>query len=137
MKKNWLTIALVIFTLLIVILADSGKLPRFIRALYDFPYGDKVGHFLLMGFLSYALNWTALTAYISKREEKRDNLDLNLGSVIWTMSLFLAFFVTLEELSQQFFLKRTFSLCDLIFSYAGIAFFGWLAGVNMKKKCSL
>ena len=118
MKKYWASISLVVFALLIVILANSGDLPRFISNLYDFPYGDKVGHFLLMGLLSYTLNRAALAA----REDMRP------ASVIWAVSLTLAFFVTLEELSQQFFPRRTFSLLDLAFSYAGIAFFGWLAG---------
>ena len=124
MNKKWISVSLVIFTLLIVFLADSGNLPRFIRDLYDFPYGDKVGHFLLMGLLSYALNRTTLASNVDKKP----------ASVIWAVSLSLAFFVTLEELSQQFFSRRTFSLLDLAFSYAGIAFFGWLARLVVKKR---
>lgn len=126
MRKNWLTILLVIFVLLIVILADSGNLPRPIKNLYKFPYGDKVGHFLLMGFLSFSLNWTVLAS----------RANLGLVRVIWTVSLSLAFLVTLEELSQQFFPKRTFSLLDLAFSYAGIVVFGWLAALVTRKERS-
>ena len=124
MNKKWISISLVIFTLLIVSLADSGNLPRFISNLYDFPYGDKVGHFLLMGLLSFVLNWTALSSNVDKKP----------ASVIWAVSLTLAFFVTLEELSQQFFPRRTFSLLDLAFSYVGIIFFALLAGRKACKK---
>ena len=124
MKKNWISIFFVFIALLIVILADSGNLPHAIRNLYDFPNGDKLGHFLLMGFLSLVLNWTVLASRVDKKP----------ASVIWAVSLTLAFFVTLEEFSQQFFPKRTFSLLDLAFSYAGIAFFGWLAGWMAKRK---
>lgn len=117
MKKYWIAISFTLFVLLIIFIADSGRFPNFIRKLYDFPNGDKVGHFLLMGLLSYVLNRTALDSRV----------DLGLPRVVWAVSLILAFFVTLEELSQQFFPKRTFSLLDLTFSYAGIAFFAWLA----------
>jgi len=124
MKKNWFAILLVIFALVIVVLADSGHLPRSIRNLYDFPCGDKVGHFLLMGLLSYVLNRTALAS----------RANLKPATLIWIVSLTLAFFVTLEELSQQFFPRRTFSLLDLLCSYAGIVFFGWLAWRSDREK---
>ena len=124
MRKNWLTLLIVICTLLIVVLADSGNLPRPVTQLYRFPHGDKVGHFLLMGLLSFFLNWTALASLPDRRP----------APVIWAVSLALAFLVTLEELSQQFFPKRTFSLIDLAFSYAGIAFFGCLVGWKASKK---
>lgn len=40
----------------IVIGAGNGALPRFVQSLYAFPGGDKVGHFLLMGALSWLIN---------------------------------------------------------------------------------
>ncbi len=127
MKKNWLAIATIICALFIVFLADSGNMPRFIKQLYDFPNGDKAGHFFLMGLLSYVLNRTALVSRVATQETVQSELDLNLPRVIWTVSLMLAFFVTLEEVSQQLFPRRTFSFTDLVFSYAGIVFFAWLA----------
>ena len=99
----------------IVILANTGYLPYAIRRLYDFPYGDKLGHFLLMGLLSFVLNWTALASHPIPKPV----------SVILRVSLIFAFVVTLEEFSQQLFPRRTFSLLDLAFSYAGIAFFAF------------
>ena len=41
--------------------------------------------------------------------------------------LMLAVLIGLEELSQQYFAERTFSLRDLIASYLGVIFFSWLA----------
>ncbi len=86
-----------------------------------------------MGLLSYSLNRTAITSHLTLQKTKRNSRDLNLPRVLWTVNLSLAFFITLEELSQHFFPKRTFSLIDLAFSYAGIAFFAWLAIKTTKK----
>jgi polysaccharide biosynthesis protein VpsQ len=127
MRKNWVSILLVIFSLLIVILADSGNLPRAIKNLYNFPNGDKIGHFLLMGLLSFVLNWTALVSSTPAPEAERSGVDKKPATVIWAVSLTLSFFVTLEEFSQIFFRRRTFSLLDLLFSLAGIVLFAWLA----------
>lgn len=124
MKQKHFTLLLLIFILLVVALADSGHLPHFIRQIYDFPYGDKLGHFLLMGLLSLMMNRVALAARPNKKP----------ATVILTVSLILAFFVTLEELSQQFFPSRTFSLLDLASSYAGIAVFAWASGHKQAKK---
>jgi len=134
MKRKWLSILLVPFTLLIIVLANSGNLPRPIKNLYNFPYGDKVGHFLLMGLLSFVLNWTALASRTPAPEAERSGVDKKPASVIWAVSLPLSFFVTLEEFSQIFFRRRTFSLLDLLFSLAGIAFFAWLASVLQRRK---
>ncbi len=133
MKKYWLSFSLIAFFLLIVFLADSGNLPRSIRKLYDFPYGDKLGHFLLTGLLSYVLNKRAILTRQSAHQAERNASDLNLARVLLTVSLLLAFFITLEEFSQQLFPIRTFSLSDLVAGYAGIAFFAWLALKRTKK----
>ena len=45
-----------LFIAAIIVLADQGRLPGIIAALYDFPNGDKVGHFFLMGGLSLLVN---------------------------------------------------------------------------------
>lgn len=116
MRKHWPTFLIVICALLIVILANGGNLPRPITRLYDFPYGDKLGHFLMMGLLSFFLNRTAIASLPNPKP----------ATLIWKVNLALAFIVTLEEFSQQLFPRRTFSLLDLAFSYAGIAFFGWM-----------
>ncbi len=120
MKKYQISLLLIIFVFFIIFLVDSGNLPRFLARVYDIPFGDKVGHFILMGLLSFSLNDTALASQIT-------DLDVKPATLVWAVSLTLAFFVTLEELSQKLFPHRAFSLLDLAFDYAGIAFFGWLA----------
>ncbi len=111
MKLKWLSAFLVVFVIAIAILADLDVLPELFYDLYDFPYGDKLGHFLLMGLVSFVLSWTV---YASHADPKP-------ASVIWKVCLLFAFFVTLEEFAQRFFPSRTFSLLDLGSSYAGIA----------------
>ncbi len=86
-----------------------------------------------MGLLSYSLNRTAIISRIAAQKTNESDRDLNLPRVLWTVSLSLAFFITLEELSQHFFPKRTFSLSDLAFGYAGIAFFAWVVLKTTKK----
>ena len=56
--KRW-AIIFGLFMVLIIILADTGHrgaLPK----VYDFPYGDKVGHFTLFGLLSFVINLTSI-----------------------------------------------------------------------------
>ena len=77
MKKKSLSIFPILIVLLIVILADSGNLPKIVSDLYDFPYGDKIGHFLLMGFLNYALVRIFLVSHAGLKPAR----------VIWTVSL--------------------------------------------------
>jgi VanZ family protein len=106
-----LTAAFFLFILLIVILADQGRLPGQITALYDFPYGDKVGHFLLMGGLSLLVNLS-----FSSRPIHRHIL----------ATLLVAALVALEEASQAWFGTRHSDLGDLAASLAGIVCLGGL-----------
>ena len=107
----------------IVIAADKGALPGFVRSLYGFPGGDKVGHFLLMGALSWLINLS-----LEARPTRLLSRDILLGSV------FVFMMVTLEEVSQLWFSTRTFSLLDLGFSYAGILCGGRLALIAPRRK---
>ncbi len=114
MKKIALVLAAAffLFFLVIVVLADQGRLPGFIAALYDFPNGDKVGHFCLMGGMSLLLN-LALPA----RPLRRSLLATAL----------LAVLVGLEEASQAWFGSRHAELADLAASFFGIICLGGLA----------
>ena len=105
----WFAVFFVAFMLWIFFAADRRALPGFITLLYAFPFGDKVGHFVLMGLLALAVN-----LLVPKRH-------IRLG--VWTLllgSLLTALGITLEELSQILFSARTFSPVDLAFSYLGI-----------------
>ncbi len=101
----------------IVILADTGNLPRFIYALYDFPNGDKLGHFILYGLLDFFLTRAFFSSFPSRPR----------GWVTLSIGLVLAFFITLEELSQKFIAARTFSFLDLFASFLGLLVGGWAA----------
>jgi VanZ family protein len=101
-----------LFVVIIVVAADRGALPQGIRALYGFPGGDKLGHFVLMGTL-------ALLADLAIR--RRFTRRLPLGSTV------VAALVVIEELSQALFPERTFSGADLAASLLGIAAGAWAA----------
>ena len=104
------------FVLFIWWRADQGQLPGFISELYNFPYGDKVGHFLLMGGLTFFL-----CLPFCLREKHRSNRRM------FYVMFAVALIITVEEIIQHFFATRTRDLVDLGFSYAGIACFGGLA----------
>lgn len=121
-----LTLVTTIFIALlaaIVIGADSGTLPGFIHSLYSFPGGDKAGHFLLMGALSWLINLS-----LGARSARLLSRDILLGTAV----VFVA--VTLEEVSQLWFKARTFSLLDLGSDYAGILCGGRLALLALRRK---
>lgn len=105
------------FIIGLIVLADADLLPDFINAIYDFPNGDKVGHFVLYGLLDFFIT----RAFLSSLPTRRG------GWVTLSVGLILALFVALEELSQMFFSARTFSLLDLTASLLGIIVGGWVA----------
>jgi hypothetical protein len=116
MKLKTLTLLFAFLILVIIILADRNQI-GFLHLLYDFPGGDKAGHFLLFGILSFLLNLTAL----------RSLRTLTSPRVAVTVSLLLALAIGIEEWSQRFFPARTFDGLDLLFSLLGVALGAWLA----------
>ncbi|MBN1454194.1 MAG: VanZ family protein [Anaerolineales bacterium] len=106
-----------LFIIAIIVAANTDSLPFALKRLYRFPGGDKVGHFILFGILSFLLNKSALIL-LPRRDSARVTL---------TMSLLLAILIGLEEWSQSLFPSRTMSLIDLIASYAGVFVFALLA----------
>lgn len=114
---KWLAILFTLFIILVIVLADAGVLARYVGFVYEFPWGDKAGHFILYGILALLLN---LALFRSRSEPSRRRFAIKLG-------LFLALLIGLEEFSQQYFSHRTFDLLDLSFSYLGLLSFSWLA----------
>jgi polysaccharide biosynthesis protein VpsQ len=108
--------------LLIVILADTRRL-GFIGAIYDFPYGDKVGHFLLFGLLSLVVN---LAVFEARPQAEKVRL-------AWGTSIVLALMIGAEEVSQRWIPSRTFSLLDLAASYLGVTVFACMAVLMQKR----
>jgi hypothetical protein len=113
---KWITVGFVIFIILIIVLDDAGRLPSVLAIFYSFRYGDKAGHFLLMGLM----NFLVILSFPFRQSG-------NLAKSALVCSLVIGALVTLEEGSQVFFSTRTASLGDLACSYAGIILFGVLA----------
>jgi VanZ family protein len=113
---KWLTVLFTVFIIAVVILADNGKLAS-LHFIYDFPNGDKAGHFILFGILAFLLDLTFFQA-LPRADRKR---------VAFMIGLVLALLIGLEEFSQKFIPERTSSLFDLLASYIGVFFFSWLA----------
>ena len=103
-----------LFILLVILAADTGTMPAFIRAVYNFPGGDKAGHFSLYGILAFLL------ARAFPRQLQVGTLSIPI------VTLILLIFATLEELSQSFFSTRSFDLLDLTCSFLGILAGTWL-----------
>lgn len=114
-------LTIIYITVLIVIIAmvdhgGSNTINVIGQLVHGIPYGDKVGHFILMGFLSFLVNLS-----FKGRKFKLFGLPILMGS-------FLVFtLVTLEEISQIFVIARTFDSGDLLADYLGIFLFGQLA----------
>ena len=114
---KYISILFFIFIISIIVLADSGNIPPFIRSIYDFPNGDKLGHFILYGFLTFFITRTSLSSLPSKSR----------SWVTLTAGLILALGIALEEYSQRYFSSRTFDLVDLLASFLGVFVGGWIA----------
>jgi len=113
---KWITMLFSLFIILLILWANTGTMPRVLEVVYDFPSGDKAGHFILFGTLSFLVNKTALSS-LKKSHAK----------VILTVSFVLLLLVGFEEWTQQFLPNRTASWVDLAFSYTGIMLGAWLA----------
>jgi hypothetical protein len=96
------------FLLYVIYSANQGTLPLFIRRLYMFPGGDKVGHFVLLGIASFFANQILYPRH-----------SLVFGKVFFIGTLIVLIAITAEEVSQMFLANRTFDLIDLSFSYLG------------------
>ena len=88
------------------------------------PYGDKIGHFFVMGLLALLVN-----LLLNSRRQSIGKREFLLGSLI------IAGIVTAEEFTQIFIPSRTFSLFDLVADYAGIMILGRLAvGLSRQRR---
>ena len=112
MSVRFARVSAAMFVLLvasIVAAADKGALPDLISTLYSFPGGDKLGHFLLMGTMSFLINFSLGAPSPSQQLPK-----------VVKATIVIVFLVTLEEISQLWFRTRTFSFWDLSSSYLGV-----------------
>jgi VanZ family protein len=107
--RIWRLVALgfTLFILLVAIGADTQRLPQALYALYEYPGGDKVGHFWLYGMLGFLGGKAWRRPLCSK-------LSLPVGV------LPAALLAVLEEVSQLFFAGRAADWLDLGAGFAGI-----------------
>ena len=119
---KWLALLFALFILLIIVLADAGMLARYVGFVYEIPWGDKAGHFILYGILALLLD---LALFHARPTQSPKRLAVQCG-------LILALLIGIEEFSQRFFADRTFDLIDLTFSYLGVFSFSVLAVVVKK-----
>lgn len=126
MKRARMKIFLVVYIFVlafIIFLADRRGTRYMLSFVGNIPYGDKLGHFLLMGGFSFLLNMV-----LSARTFRLWKFRYLLGSVI------VLAVVTIEELSQMFVAGRTFDRSDLVFDFLGIFLFGELARFICRRK---
>ncbi len=113
--KRW-AVLLGALVVVLIVLADTNRL-GFLGGLYNFPYGDKVGHFVVFGALSLVVNLAVFEAW--PLQERR--------WLALRTCLALALLIGLEESSQRWFPGRTASLFDLAAGYLGVAVFAGVA----------
>ena len=119
MKSKVVAILFFLFLLFVIAAANAGQMPSLFRAMYDFPNGDRVGHFMLYGILSFLLT----LAFPRTVQVFRFSLPIAI--------IALLLFSVLEECSQSLFPSRTPDAIDLVCSCAGIllaygAASGWI-----------
>lgn len=109
------------FLVAVVVAADAGILPRELRALCDYPNGDRVGHVAIFGVVTFL--FTATFGRV-----------LRVGRQAIPLAVVgLIAFATAEEASQQWFPSRSFDPVDLLCNYGGIALGGW-AGARWRRR---
>ncbi len=112
----WIVTGLfILFIVVIIIFADQGIVPNPIKIMYDYAWGDKLGHLILMGTLAFLVNLSC-----SARRIQLFSRSVLLGSLLVSLA------VILEEVSQLFLPSRSFSWLDLSCDFLGIVFASWL-----------
>jgi VanZ family protein len=126
LKSARMKILLIVYILIlafIIFLADRKGTRYMLNFVGNIPYGDKLGHFLLMGGFSFLLNLV-----LDARNFRIWKFNYLLGSLI----VFVV--VTIEEFSQIWVSGRTFDWSDLVFDFLGIFLFGELARFICRRK---
>jgi VanZ family protein len=112
LKTKILSLIYILFLGAVIVVANLQG-TNFFAFLRYLPFGDKIGHFFLMGTLSLLVNLV-----LQARTFRIGRVSLLLGSLI------VSAVVLAEEFSQMFIGGRTFDSGDLLFDFAGIVVFG-------------
>lgn len=117
-----LTTLFAFFLIWVIYLANTGQHSVFFDFVQTVPYGDKIGHVLLFGFLTLGSVIASGFRTISKTK------------IYWGSAAVLAF-VLIEEASQYFIPSRTMDIQDALADVLGIALFSVFAyGLNRFQK---
>ncbi len=120
---KWLTGVFILVLILIVVIANLGLGSTYFPFIYSIPGLDKIGHFFLMGVLSFLVNFL-----LKAKKVQILSFSFLLGSLV------VILVVALEELSQLFLIYRAFSWLDLVFDLGGIFLGGQLAAWLKKRQ---
>ena len=105
-----------IFICWVIVLTNLDQKLHFMRILEGVPHGDKVGHFLLYGFLAGLVN-----VALRFRRLNIWSLDINMAGVI------VICFAIAEEFTQLALAIRTFEVADMLADVLGVWFFVFLS----------
>jgi len=104
-----------LFILWIIYLADTAQSSIFFDFIKMIPYGDKLGHMVLYGILSFLVS---LALNFKK---------LKIGKIYVYYGVLLVFiFAFIEELTQGFYPNRTLDFFDLLADLVGLTLFSLL-----------
>lgn len=106
----------VVFIISVISFANQGGNNAAFKWIATIPYGDKWGHFILFGVLTFLLN--KALRFIS--------VGFLCNKIYWGTAIVISF-VVCEEFSQLFIDSRTFDYQDLIADGLGISVFSWLS----------
>jgi polysaccharide biosynthesis protein VpsQ len=115
--NRWVPFSLfLLFVVGIIIGSDLGWLRDVTKWVGSLPFGDKWGHFILIGILTFLLNYALDSRMIGIGRVK-----ILLGCAI------VAVAITIEECSQIWIPSRTFDWVDLSANYFGIGLAGFFS----------
>ena len=109
MSARLLLLAFFISLVGLIVSVDSGSMPQLWGPVYAIPFGDKVGHFVLMGIFSFLANLS-----LNCREVRWAGRSMMLGTLI------VFVLVAGEEISQAFIATRSCDAVDFLADTAGI-----------------
>ena len=116
----WAAMLYAAFLASVVLAADSGRWQWFFELVQQVPFGDKVGHLVFLGTLSFLFS-----AATSRKIVRVGPLALPKAAVV------IIVLAAIEECSQRFFPSRTFDLFDLTANTLG-AFAGGLVALRAR-----
>ena len=97
------------FICFIIVMADTNHKLGLMKIIEGVPFGDKVGHFMLFGFLAGLIN-----VALRFRRLKIRSFDINMAGVL------VLCFAIAEEFTQLAFANRTFELADMLSDVLGV-----------------